>query len=84
MQYSVLSPAEPRHAGRQEAAGGGDDGGQSGLESHHGPPATAGLGTLHPGEERHEVRHWSSSDFTALSLVESFIVMKYFQSDASP
>ena len=28
--------------------------------------------------------HWSSSYFTALLLVESFIVMKYFHSDATP
>ena len=30
------------------------------------------------------VSHWSSSDITALSLVESLTVMKYFHSDATP
>ena len=28
--------------------------------------------------------HWSSSYITSLLLVESFIVMKYFYSDATP
>ena len=47
--------SELRLAEWQETAGGGDDGGQPGVEPHHGPPSLPRLGSLHSRAERHEV-----------------------------
>ena len=39
---------------------------------------------LEVGDLARHCSHWSSSDITALSLVESFIMMKYFHCVATP
>ena len=53
----------------------------TGLEVNNSAPlAWADL----PAEIARLGSHWTSSDITALSLVESFIVIKYFHSDAFP